>query len=207
MSESTPDPETCARWLTWYRAAREGNAEARDQLLVELRPFFRAALQKLASGQAFGAWDRSDVAQDCFVNLLSLPPEREFRGTTGQEFAAWVRTMVQREYLDAVRHANAQKRGGGQVGSLPGEANGEVTVPSETSTPSKAMIRQEEKRQFEEAVSQLSEKYQLVVRLRCSTERLTWAQIAGRVGETEDTVKQWFHRAREQLGKMRRDQP
>jgi RNA polymerase sigma factor (sigma-70 family) len=207
MKESTPDPATGDRWLTWYREAKNGNQEVKTQLIGELRPFLLAVVKKQSSGQMFGAWDSSDVVQDCFVKLFSLPAEQEFRGTTGLEFIAWLRTIAQREWLDGVRLASAQKRGGGQViGRLPGESNGEIAIAADTSTPSKAMMRQEEKRQFEAFLAQLSDKYQRVVRLRCSAEKLTWGQIAEQLGESEDTVKQWFHRATEQLSNLRREQ-
>jgi RNA polymerase sigma factor (sigma-70 family) len=206
MKEPAPDAATGDRWLRWYRTA-PGEQDAEAQVLGEIRAFLVAVARSKSAGKTCGAFDDSDIAQDCWLKLRLLPPGQEFRGSTGLEFIAWLRTIAQREYLDAVRHGKAQKRGGGQrIGRLPGEDDGEVAIAADTSSPSKAVIREEEKRQFEEAVGQLSEKYQHVVRLRCCAEKLTWAQIAERMNETEDTVKQWFHRAREQLSKMRRGQ-
>jgi RNA polymerase sigma factor (sigma-70 family) len=206
MKEPAPG-RTIDQWLRLYRDWKNGNQTAPTQLDSELRHFFYTVVKKLSAGKTFGPSDRSDVAQNCFKKLSSLSPEQDFRGTTAQEFEAWLVKIVKHEYLNAVRHEKRQKRGDGQaIGQLPGESNGEITIAAETSTPSKGMIRQEEKKQFEVWLGQLPDNYQQVVRLRCADEKLTFAQIAERLNETEDTVKQWFHRAKERLIQMRRGQ-
>ncbi len=205
MKSSTPDPATGDRWLEWYREVQNGNEETEERLLGELRPFFREVLQIRSRGQAFGAWDNSDVAQECCVKLFSLPAEQEFRGTTGQEFLAWLRKIAHRKSLDAVRKENTQKRGGGQSTiPLQGDSGGGEALAADTSTPSKQLVRLEDQHELEAAIERLPADYQQVIRLRVF-EKLTYAEIAKRLGRTEDGVKQLFHRALKRLSKERED--
>jgi RNA polymerase sigma factor (sigma-70 family) len=196
MHEPTPDLTDADRWLQWYLAARAGDQEAEAKLLGEVRPFFRAEVQKHSRGQAFGASDGSDVAQECCLKLKFLQPGQEFRGTTGRDFLSWLRTMAYHEFLDNVRAGKAQKRGGGQLPArLPGDSTGEVAIAAETSTPSQRAVRQEEHEQLEAALAGLPDEHQRVISLRRSADKLTWADIAREMGRTEDAVKQLFRRA------------
>jgi len=177
MKES-PGPEIGDRWLQWYQAARVGDLHAEASLLAELRPFFRSEVQRHSGRQVFGAWDASDIAQDVALKLLLLQPGQAFSGTTGMEFLGWLRTIAYHEFLDSVRGGKAQKRGGGKpTRHLPGDSVGEVTIPGDTSTPSQQLIRSEEQKERQEALSRLPEKDQQVIRLRCF-DKLSWAEIA-----------------------------
>ena len=207
MKPFTPDPAAVERWLEWYRAAQSGSEPARERLLAELRPCLLELVQVHLRGQAFGAWDHSDIAQDCCVKLFALPAEQGFRGTTGPEFIAWLRAIAQHQSLDRIRMDNAQKRGGGQgVMPLPADTScGPGGIAADASTPSMKMARQEEHDRLGASIEQLSSDDQQVIRLRIF-EKLTYAEIAQRLGRTEEAVKQLFHRALKRLRKMREDQ-
>lgn len=200
MKEFDKDDATGARWLSLYREAKNGNKQAENQLNDELRPFLRAIAMNLGAGQAFGEWDQSDIAQECFVTLCSLPPEQAFRGTTAAEFMDWLRTIARHKYLDAVARSRRQKRGGGQIiGPLPEGADGEVAIAADTSTPSKRLKQQEEQEALAAALSRLPDEYQQVLRLKYSSENLTFAEIAQRLNTTEGAVKQLARRAIDRL--------
>ena len=90
-----------------------------------------------------------------------------------------------------------------QFGGLPIDANGDVAVAADTSTPSKEMTRQEEYRLFLEALKQLSADHQKVIHLRLlSLDKLTWAEIALQMDRREDAVKQLFQRASKELKRL-----
>jgi RNA polymerase sigma-70 factor, ECF subfamily len=207
MNGSQPDPETGERWLKWCNEALDGNRLSEAQLLGEVRSFFRAIALKQSWRQDQEATETSDIAQDCCLKLPSLL--HQFRGTTGVEFIAWLRTIMRNGSLDAVRKVNARMRGGGLlIGALPTDANGDVAIAADTSTPSKEATRREEYRQFQEALKQLSADHQEVIRLRLlSPGKLTWAEIARQMNRGEDAVKQLFQRAYKELmrlsGKLR----
>jgi RNA polymerase sigma factor (sigma-70 family) len=206
MKEFTPDPDSGERWLNLWREAQAGNHQAEDQLLGEVRPFLKAAVQQHVRGQAQGAWDASDIVQALCMKLLLPGPE--LRGTTGREFLAWLQTIVRNEFLDTVRAGKAQKRGGGQLtGPLPEDSRGGEMLAGDASTPSQKLMRQEDYELLEEAMGRLSSDHQQVIRLRCSPEKLTWAEIASRMGRTEDAVKQLFRRAFDQLREEMRAKP
>jgi RNA polymerase sigma-70 factor (ECF subfamily) len=197
MREPGPDAATGDRWVRWYRAG-PGERETQADVLGEIRAFL-VAVSRSKGASPGGAADASDVAQDCWIKLTSLEPGQEFRGTTGPEFLAWLRTIAERRVLDVERARKAQKRGGGLVGRLPGDSAGDIAVAADASTPSQPLIRQEEHDALEAALRRLPANYEQVLRLRFSAENLTFAEIAGRVGSTEDAVKQLCRRAIERL--------
>jgi RNA polymerase sigma-70 factor (ECF subfamily) len=206
MKNSTPSPAIGDRWLQWYQAARTGDRDAETRLLLEVRPFLRAEVERFAQGQAFGAWDGSDVVQDFFVKLQLLQPGQDFRGTTSQQFLKWLRTMVYRKFLDILRAAQADKRGGGQpLGPLPGDSHGDVALAADTSTPSEQLIRREEQEEVAVVLERLSADYQQVIRLRIF-DGSSWAEIATAMDRSVDAVKKLYERAIDQSS-VERGQP
>jgi RNA polymerase sigma-70 factor (ECF subfamily) len=206
MKEFTPDPDSGERWLSLWREAQAGNHQAEGQLLGEVRPFLKAAVLRHVRGQPRGAWDASDIVQDLCMKMLLPGPD--LRGTTGREFLAWLQTMARNELLDTVRADNTQKRGGGQLtGPLPEDSRGGEKLAGDTSSPSQKVMRQEDGELLEEALGRLSPDHQQVIRLRCSPDKLTWAEIASRMGRTEDAAKQLFRRAFDELREEMRAKP
>jgi len=194
MKELTPNASTGERWLGLWNEARAGDRQAEAQILKEVRPFLRAAVAKRLRGQAFGPWDGSDVVQKLSVKLLLS--DHDLQGTTGQEFLAWLQTMVRNEILDFLRAGKAQKRGGGQsIVSLTEDAEG----ATDTSTPSRQLMRQEDQQQLQDALGRLSEDDRQVIGLRISAQKFTWAQIAEQMNRSEDAIKQLFRRAFKRL--------
>jgi RNA polymerase sigma factor (sigma-70 family) len=206
MKEFTPDLATGERWLRLRHEARAGNREAEVALLAEVRPFLKRCVQKQLHGQAFGAWDASDVVQACFLKILLPGPE--LHGRTGREFLAWLETLARHEFLDTVRAGRAQKRGGGyRITPLTGDSRDGDMLAADTSTPSQQLMRQEEQEQQEAALQRLPPDYQQVIRLRCSPDKLTWAEIAQQMNRTEDAAKKLFWRASQRWSKERKGQP
>jgi RNA polymerase sigma factor (sigma-70 family) len=157
----------------------------------------RAAVEKRLRGQAFGPWDGSDVVQKLCVKLLL--PDHALRGTTGQEFLAWMLTMTRNEILDALRAGKAQKRGGGQAVVSLGAGD---DAPADTSSPSRQLMRREDHQQVQEALGRLSDDDRQVIGLR--TSGLSWAEVADQMRRSEDAVKQLFRRAFKRLqGEMK----
>jgi RNA polymerase sigma factor (sigma-70 family) len=206
MKEATPDLATAERWLRLRHEAQAGNPEAEVALLAEVRPFLKRCVQKQMQGQAFGAWDASDVVQACSLKILLPGPE--MHGTTGREFLAWLETIARNEFLSTLRAGKTQKRGGGhKITPLPGGSSGGDLLAGDTSTPSQQLMRQEEQDQQEAALRRLPPDHQQVIRLRCSPEQLSWAQIAQQMNRTEDAVKKLFWRACKRWSKEKTDQP
>jgi RNA polymerase sigma-70 factor, ECF subfamily len=202
MDESQPDPETGDLWLKWCHEALEGNRDAKDMLFGELRPFFNAIALKHSWRRDRGSTDTSDVAQiNCMKVLDSL---HQFKGKTGAEFIAWLRTIARSGRLDEVRKGNALMRGGGLlIGAMPTDSNGELAIAADTSTPSKELTRQENYRQFLETLGQLSSDYQEVIRLRrLSPVKLSWAEIAQQLNRSEGAAKLLYHRAIKELKRL-----
>jgi RNA polymerase sigma factor (sigma-70 family) len=207
MRELTPDAATGERWLRLWKESRAGDQAADTRLLGEVRAFFQAVLQKHAPAPTSGAWDTSDVVQECCVRLTSLPAD-EFRGTTGQEFMSWLRSIVLNEFRDSVRDGKALKRGGGRPHlPLPAGPDGAEVLAADASSPSHRAMRREEEDRAEAALGRLSADDQEVIRLWRSPDRPTWAQIAGRMNRTEAGVKKLFERAFKRWQQEQGNQP
>jgi RNA polymerase sigma-70 factor (subfamily 1) len=199
MKEPTPDTPPGDRWLAMWRGAQAGDQEAEARLLGEVRPFLKGLVQKQLQDQAFGAWDASDVVQECCVKMLL--PGTELRDTTGGEFLAWLQTMARNEFLDALRSGKARKRGGDRLTvQLPGDSSGGETVAAPMSTPSQQLNREEEKERLEAGLSGLAPDDQQVIRLRFLDHR-EWPEVAQLMGRAEAAVKRLYYRALERLKK------
>lgn len=201
MSEPNPDLGTGDRWLKWCREAQSGDQQAEAWLLEEVRVFFRALARKETWDLAVGGVEASDMAQDCCLKLTTSI--HQFRGVTGVEFIAWLRTLARNANLDVRRRDNAQIRGGGRRPiALPTDANGDVAIAADVSTPSKETTRQEEYELYQKALALLPADHQQVIRLRLSPDKLSWAEIAERMGRGEDAAKQLFQRAYKELKRI-----
>jgi RNA polymerase sigma factor (sigma-70 family) len=200
VDESGPDEATFDRWLAWLRAGQAGDHLAMDRLITEVRVFLAQVVAKELGRQHFGAWDASDVVQDCLQKVSRLGTE--LHATSDGQFRAWLRTMARNALLDRLRLGQTQKQGGDRVrGPLPEDANGVVQIASDTSTPSQQAMRGEEEELVEAALGRLSPEDQQVIRLRRPPERLSWSEIARQMNRSEVATKQLFHRALQRLGK------
>jgi RNA polymerase sigma-70 factor (ECF subfamily) len=183
------------RLLCLLRQAQAGNAAALNQLLTEIRPLMKAAIEKLLGKQAFGPSDASDVVQESLLKVAQHLAE--VQATTSPQFRAWLVQIARREFLDAARHAHQQKRNVHQQVPLPQDSNGEMQLAVGTSSPSQQATRNEEDERRQAILSQLSADDQLVIRLRFHEQR-DWPEIAAQMGRSEAAVKQLFYRALKQ---------
>jgi RNA polymerase sigma-70 factor (ECF subfamily) len=192
VDEVAPDTAEEDRLLRLLRESQAGDAAAVNQLLAAIRPFMKEDIAKLLGEQNFRQWDASDVVQDSLLKVTQHL--KDVQATTSPQFRAWLAQIVRREFLDAARHAQQQKRNVKQQVPLPQDSAGATQLVADTSSPSQQATRHEEDERRQAALSQLSTDDQLVIRLRFHEQR-DWPEIAAHMGRSEAAVKQLYFRA------------
>jgi RNA polymerase sigma-70 factor, ECF subfamily len=145
--------------------------------------------------------DPSDIVQQTLVHAWQA--WNQFRGTTEEERAAWLRQILARTVLHNVRDFHRDKRDVAREQSLDAiaeqsSARLEAWLVAEQSSPSQKVVRWEETRRAAEAIRQLPDAQRDAVILYywqgCST-----AEIAEHLGRSPAAVAGLLHRGLAQL--------
>jgi RNA polymerase sigma-70 factor, ECF subfamily len=185
--------------------ARTGESDSLGALLE----LYRSHLQALAGVQLHGRLrarvSASDVVQETF--LRASEHFDDFRGTTEQELAAWLRTILRRSLLHIVqRQVSAQKRTIHKEVALPqrelrglaGPFLSPMDLVSPGSSPSAALARREVADHVNERLARLPRPFREVLVLR-NLEGLSFPEVARRMRRTPGAVRILWLRALERL--------
>ncbi|TWT79362.1 ECF RNA polymerase sigma factor SigW [Planctomycetes bacterium CA13] len=178
-------------------AAREGDPEALGELLANYRKYlvFLARTQLHHHLQAKA--DPSDLAQE--VCLAAHGNIKDFRGTTPEEFAGWLRgilsnllAMQLRKYLGTQKRDPRLEQTLNQglnsaSGFLQSGIAGDVTSPSQHFARNEAFL------QLAEALESLPEDYRQVIVLR-HVDGLPFAEVARMMNRSVDSVEKLWVR-------------
>jgi RNA polymerase sigma-70 factor, ECF subfamily len=186
------------------KRARDGDGAALGLLLQRYRAYLKLLARLEIGRRLSGKLEPSDVVQETF-----LEAHRDFgafRGTTEAEFTRWLRRILATNLANAVRHYyGTQRRDIRLERDLAEQLHessahlGSALVGSDTS-PSLQAARREEAVTLADALTQLPVDYREVLVLR-HLEGLSFPDVAGRMGRTEDSVKNLWARA---LARLRR---
>lgn len=186
------------------RRARAGDAAARGELL-ELYRRYLALLARLQIGRRLqGKVDASDVVQEAF--LKAHRHFAQFRGKTEAELVGWLRQILLTQLVNLVRrHQGAQRRNVLLERDLALELDRssrelDAGLFARESTPSQQASRREQAVLLADALEELPKDYREVIILR-HLEGLTFAQVAQRMGRSQDSVDKLWVRA---LARLRR---
>jgi RNA polymerase sigma-70 factor (ECF subfamily) len=152
---------------------------------------------------------RAKVDPEELVQTVLLKADREFdklRGNTLGELKAWLCDLLRSEASRLYRSFfKTQKRDIHREQPLGAEADSSADVPpgpvaiDDHTTPSRNARRNEEDELVRKALAELPEHYRTVIVLR-EFESLTHAEIADKLGDTVDAVKNVYYRALQMLG-------
>jgi RNA polymerase sigma-70 factor, ECF subfamily len=187
-SRTDDGPEFC-RLLA---AARLGSVEALGQLFEWCAPW----LIRVAARELVHDWRTKTTAADC-VQDAYLEAQRDFllfSGTERGEFLNWLRRILlhnlsdhRRRYLTRTRDSSLERPLSEVTKSVPLIANDEP--------PADQVVAQEEAKQLQSALSNLTLDYQTVIRLR-NEEGRSFAEIAQLMDKpTEDAARKLWERA------------
>jgi RNA polymerase sigma-70 factor, ECF subfamily len=171
-----------------------GERAALDYLLAMYLPRLGTSIAPRMPASLRGSIQVEDVLQE--VTLEVVRTIGTFQGTEAKSFYTWLCQIAAHRLLDMVRAVRAAKRGGGRMAM-----DAQVTsmtclldrVAVSSRTPSMSAAGHEAASAVRAALERIPESYRLAVRLRY-LEGLTPADIAARMGRTEEAVRLLCHR-------------
>ena len=184
--------------------AQAGDADALGELLQLYRNYLALLARLNIDARLQGKVDASDLVQETF--LKAHRNFGQFRGNTEEELVSWLRQILTNNLANLVRHyLGRQRRDVRLERQLAAEMDrssrlmdGGLIAPG--SSPSRQASRREQAVLLADVLKQLPADYREVLILR-HLEGLTFAQVAERLGRTEDSVQKLWVRA---LARLRR---
>ena len=184
--------------------AQAGDADALGELLQLYRNYLALLARLNIDARLQGKVDASDLVQETF--LKAHRNFGQFRGNTEEELVSWLRQILTNNLANLVRHYLGLKRRDVRLErQLAAEMDrssrlmdGGLIAPG--SSPSRQVSRREQAVLLADVLKQLPADYREVLILR-HLEGLTFAQVAERLGRTEDSVQKLWVRA---LARLRR---
>ena len=184
--------------------AQAGDADALGELLQLYRNYLALLARLHIDPRLQGKVDASDLVQETF--LKAHRNFGQFRGNTEEELVSWLRQILTNNLANLVRHYLGLKRRDVRLErQLAAEMDrssrlmdGGLIAPG--SSPSRQAFRREQAVLLADVLKQLPADYREVLILR-HLEGLTFAQVAERLGRTEDSVQKLWVRA---LARLRR---
>lgn len=178
--------------------AISGDEQSLGRLLDEFRPWLRLLAQRFLDQRLGGRIDDSDVVQQTYLSAIRR--FGEFRGSSTEELAAWLRAIHERNLIDETRkHLGTEKRAIGRE-ETPNEISQLVTETS----PSQRLMQGESAVQLAKAITAIPEDQATAVRLR-HLEGWSLDQIAEHMQRTDRSVANLLHRGLANLrGKLTR---
>ncbi len=174
--------------------ARAGDSAALGSLLDSFRPYLAAIARARRAGLLQGKISESDLIQDALLDAHRN--FADFRGSTVEEFAGWLRQIVVNATGHALRdHLDVAKRDAGREQPLAGLSE---VVAADGTTPSGKAVRNERAAELAEAVARLPEDMQTVI-LGRHVDDMSYAEIAEKLGRTEGAVRVLYTRALRRL--------
>jgi RNA polymerase sigma-70 factor (ECF subfamily) len=172
--------------------------------LERYRDYLRLLARLQMDRRLQGKVDPSDLVQDTL--LRAYEHWDQHRGQTGAELEAWLRQILARQLIDAVRRFTAGARDVAREASLEAalresSARLERFLAAEQSTPHEDLERQERLRQLAQALGRLPEDQRTAVELQhlqgCSVE-----VIAQQMGRTKSAVGGLLRRGMKRLREL-----
>lgn len=182
-------------------AARRGDAAALQSLLDGNLPTLRAFI-RLRSGRLLRARESvSDLVQSVCREVLADLPRVPI--DSQEAFRDWLYTSAHRKILDRKKYWEADKRDAAREVSLEGGADDGALLAgyAAVATPSRHAAMREEIERIERAFDELPEEYREVITL-ARLVGLSHAEIARRLGRSEEAVRQLLARARARLARL-----
>ena len=184
--------------------ARGGSEQALGRLLESYSTYLTLLARVQIGRRIQGKVDAGDVVQETF--LEAHRQIANFRGTTEAELVAWLRKILAgqlaltfRRFLGTKgRDVNLERDLGAQLDQSSQAMDGGFVAA--TSTPSQHVSKREQAVLLAEALDKLPPDYREVIILR-HLEAMPFADVATRMGRSEDSVQKLWVRALTSLRK------
>lgn len=178
--------------------ARAGNETALGQLLESYSRYMFLLARVQIGRRIQGKVDADDVVQETFLEVHRQFPN--FRGTTEAEFTAWLRRILAGQLALTLRRYVGTKGRDVRLemdlaAQLDQSADAmDAALAASYSTPSQHVSKREQAVLLADALAQLPVDYREVIILR-HLEALPFAEVAQRMGRSEDSVQKLWVRS------------
>jgi RNA polymerase sigma-70 factor (ECF subfamily) len=185
--------------------AKGGDRHALGSLLEGYRAYLGMLVWVQADRRLRSKLDADDLLQEAF--LRAHQAIARFRGSTEEEFLAWLRGILAHAFADQVRRYRGTERRDPRLeralgSELERSSEGFVrALTSPASSPSQRVIRHERAVRLAQAMDRLSPDAREVLMLR-HFQNLSFPEIARRTGRTLDGVKNLWIRS---LARLRQE--
>jgi RNA polymerase sigma-70 factor, ECF subfamily len=185
--------------------ARDGDEAARDELFRRCRNYVLLVARAHVEQSLRQKVDASDLVQQTLLEAHT--GFADFHGHTAEEWLAWLRRILVHNAADCVRHyrqtdKRQQRR---EVPLRAGRADDSAQLGWEPAdpgeSPSELVMRMERDVQIADGIAELSEDHREVIVLR-SLERLSFDEVARRMGRSRPAVQMLWMRAIRSLQKV-----
>jgi len=190
--------------------ARDGDGASRDQLFELCRSYLGFAARAQVESWLRVKVDASDIVQQ---TMLEAHRDFErFQGETEQEWLGWLRRIMAHNVSDFIRRykGTAKRQIQREVHfrdpALSGRAAGAPEPAAADRTPSQELARIDDELRVTAALDGLSDDYQEVIILR-NLERLSFNEVAERMGRSRPAVQMLWMRAIKKLQESLGEQP
>jgi RNA polymerase sigma-70 factor (ECF subfamily) len=180
-------------------AARAGDRDALGAALQRCREYLLAIAQRQVNPALRAKGGASDVVQQTFLDA-----QRDFAafaGVSADELRAWLRRLLLNNAADFAKgFQGAEKRRLDRETELPDawRSDAQGDLPGDVPTPSVDAIATEHAERIRALVQTLPEDYRQVIAWRYEEEH-SFAEIAERMGRSENAVRKLWFRAIEKL--------
>ncbi len=186
---------------TWVKTARQGDKLALAKLLTAYHPRLRSWAETRMDAAIKARISPDDILQEVYLETARQIAQFEDRGPGS--FLSWVHSILNHKLIDTLRAVHCQVR------DIHREVPAAVAAAdsywdllddlhTESGTTSRAVRRQEALGALLASLSDLSEPRRQVIQLRF-LEGLPVAEVAGRIGKSEDAVVALTRRALDDL--------
>lgn len=186
-------------------AARRGDTALFGQVLEEYRNYLTLLARIQIGRRLQGKIDPADVVQDAFLDAHRQFPH--FRGDTAEAVAAWLRRILAGQLAHLIRrYCTAEARDVRLEQSIAEELGSSSEwlargLSGPGTSPSESAARREELVRLGDALERMPPDYRDVIVLR-QLEGLPFAEVARRMGRTEDSVQKLWVRGLDALRQL-----
>jgi RNA polymerase sigma-70 factor (ECF subfamily) len=186
------------------RRAREGQPEALEELLSTYRNYLRLLATTCLDHDVRAKADPSDVVQETLIKAHENFDQ--FRGTTRQEWLAWVRTILVNNLTDLHRRYSLAGRKVSRERSLELVIDRSSRIlrnllPTTDPSPSEQAQENERSVLLADALAELAPEDREVVILR-NLQELDWNEIGLRTQRSPDAARMLWTRALRRVGAL-----
>ncbi|MFN6301022.1 MAG: sigma-70 family RNA polymerase sigma factor [Planctomycetota bacterium] len=193
-------------------SAKQGDAQAKGELLDRFRPYLNVIAQRLLDDRLKARMDFSDLVQATY--LEASRDFESFRGESIESFLAWLRHILRNNISSAhqehlATHKRSAKlevsiRPNGNSGSSPMQL--EHLIPAETSSPSQRMMKTEAAAMLAACIEHLPDTQAVAIRMRY-LEGMSLREISERLSKSEMAVagllKRGLQGLREEMARIK----